>query len=102
MAAVRALHIERPKPSPFAKLLDLHWPLLLGIVAISSIGFLMLYSVAGGSLEPWAMRQIVRFGVGLAILIIFAMIDIRIWMMLAYPFYGATIVLLLVVLRLSP
>ena len=25
----------------------------------------MLYSVAGGSLEPWAEAQMIRFGVGL-------------------------------------
>jgi rod shape determining protein RodA len=97
MAGVRALHMDRPRPSPFAKLLDLHWPLLLAITAIASIGFLMLYSVAGGNLDPWAMRQIVRFGVGLVILLVFAMIDIKLWMALAYPFYGVTIVLLLVV-----
>ena len=95
--AVRALAIDRPKPSPFAKLLDLHWPLLLAVTAIASIGFLMLYSVAGGSLDPWAMRQIVRFGVGLVILLVFAMVDIRVWMNVAYPFYIATIGLLLVV-----
>ena len=95
--AVRALAIDRPKPSPLAKLLDLHWPLLLAVTAIASIGFLMLYSVAGGSLDPWAMRQIVRFGVGLVILLVFAMVDIRVWMNVAYPFYIATIGLLLVV-----
>ncbi len=57
----------------------------------------MLYSVAGGSLDPWAARQIVRFLVGLVILVAFAMIDIRIWMAMAYPFYVACIFLLLVV-----
>lgn len=94
---IRALALDRPQPSRLAKLLDLHWPLLLAIVAISSIGFLMLYSVAGGSLEPWAARQMIRFLVGLGILVVFAMIDIRIWMTAAYPFYGACIVLLLFV-----
>ena len=43
------------------------------------------------------MRQIVRFGVGLVILLTFAMVDIRVWMNVAYPFYIATIGLLLVV-----
>ncbi len=93
----RALALDRPRPSRLMKLLDLHWPLLLAVAAISSIGFLMLYSVAGGSLEPWAMRQIVRFLVGLGILIVFAMVDIRVWMALAYPFYAICILLLLVV-----
>lgn len=95
--SLRALALDRPQPSRLMKLLDLHWPLLLAVTAISSIGFLMLYSVAGGSLEPWAMRQIVRFLVGLGILVVFAMIDIRVWMAMAYPFYFACIALLLIV-----
>jgi rod shape determining protein RodA len=95
--AVRALAIDRPEPSPFAKLLELHWTMLFAITAIASIGFLMLYSVAGGSLDPWAGRQMVRFGIGLVLLIAFAMIDIRVWMSLAYPFYASQILLLLVV-----
>ena len=97
MGAVRALVIEKPRHSPLLKLFELHWLLLLAITAISAIGFVMLYSVAGGSLEPWAMRQIVRFGIGFALLVIFAMVDIRVWMGVAYPFYAATIGLLLVV-----
>lgn len=95
--AIRALAIDRPRPSPFAKILDLHWTLLLAICAISGMGFLMLYSVAGGSLEPWAMRQIVRFGIGLVLLVAFAMVDIKVWMSLAYPLYAMTVALLLVV-----
>lgn len=95
--AVRALAIDKPKPSPFAKVLDLNWTLLLAICAIACFGFAMLYSVAGGSLDPWAERQMVRFGVGMVLLLAFAMVDIKFWMTIAYPFYGATIVLLLVV-----
>lgn len=95
--AVRALAIDRPQPPSWMKLLDLHWPLLIAICAVATIGFTMLYSVAGGSLDPWAARQMVRFGVGFVILIAFAMIDMRAWMTLAYPFYGATFLLLIVV-----
>jgi rod shape determining protein RodA len=59
------------------KILRLNWALILLICAIASIGFLMLYSVAGGSFEPWAGRQMNRFGVGIAIMLIVGMIDIR-------------------------
>ncbi|MCC6920008.1 MAG: rod shape-determining protein RodA [Alphaproteobacteria bacterium] len=95
--AVRALALDKPQQPVWAKLLDLHWLLLLAICAVASIGFAMLYSVAGGSFDPWASRQLMRFGVGFVILLIFAMIDIRVWMSLAYPFYAATFVLLIVV-----
>ncbi|MGD1926713.1 MAG: rod shape-determining protein RodA [Paracoccaceae bacterium] len=61
------------------KILRLNWALILLLAAISCAGFLMLYSVAGGSMEPWAGRQIVRFGVGIVIMLIVALIDIKIW-----------------------
>ncbi|MCI5039114.1 MAG: rod shape-determining protein RodA, partial [Donghicola eburneus] len=41
-------------PSGARKILYLNWPLILLITAAASAGFLMLYSVAGGSLRPYA------------------------------------------------
>ncbi|MDT8345623.1 MAG: rod shape-determining protein RodA [Thermohalobaculum sp.] len=61
------------------RLLRLDWGLVLLLVAIASVGFLILYSVAGGSLDPWSGRQMTRFGAGLAIMLIVALIDIRFW-----------------------
>ncbi|MBK0397938.1 rod shape-determining protein RodA [Limibaculum sp. M0105] len=61
------------------RLLRLDWALVLLIGAIAGVGFLMLYSVAGGDLDPWSGRQMTRFGAGLVIMLIVAMIDIRFW-----------------------
>jgi rod shape determining protein RodA len=61
------------------KLLRLDWPVLLLISAAASIGFLMLYAVPGGSFEPWASRQVTRFGLGMVILFTAALIDVRFW-----------------------
>lgn len=77
------------------KLLDVNWGLVLLITIIASAGFAMLYSVAGGSFHPWALPQMIRFVIGLILLIIIAMVDIRVWMSLAYPFYGGALLLLL-------
>jgi rod shape determining protein RodA len=77
------------------KLLDVNWGLVLLITIIATAGFAMLYSVAGGSFHPWALPQMVRFVIGLILLITIAMVDIRVWMSLAYPLYGAALVLLL-------
>jgi rod shape determining protein RodA len=79
------------------KLYEINWGLVLLITIIACVGFAMLYSVAGGSLSPWATPQILRFLVGLAILVAVACIDIRIWMSLAYPAYAASLFLLMVV-----
>ena len=64
-------------PGLLRKVLRLNWALILLVGAIASIGFVMLYSVAGGSLEPWAGRQMSRFAVGVALMLIIGMIDIR-------------------------
>lgn len=76
------------------KLFEINWGLVMLIALIAAVGFAMLYSVAGGHFEPWAAKQMVRFIVGLAILIAVALVDIRIWMDLAYPAYGAALLLL--------
>ncbi len=83
---------------PFSrKLLWLNWPLALLIAAAGSVGFVMLYSVAGGDLDPWARDQIVRFSLGFAIMILVALIDLKFWRMVALPFYLASLALLVVV-----
>ncbi|MBS0276175.1 MAG: rod shape-determining protein RodA [Proteobacteria bacterium] len=77
------------------KLLDVNWGLVLLITIIACAGFAMLYSVAGGSFHPWALPQIFRFLIGLALLIVIALVDIRVWMSVAYPAYGVALALLL-------
>jgi len=79
------------------KLLEVDWGLIILITLAACAGFAMLYSIAGGHLRPWAGPQIIRFAVGLLILVAAAMIDIRVWMGLAYPAYGVAFLLLLVV-----
>lgn len=79
--------LGRPELTLRRKILGLNWTLILLIAAIAAIGFAMLYSVGGGSLEPWSVRQMMRFVVGLALMIAIAVVDIRIWLRLAYPIY---------------
>jgi len=79
------------------KLYEVNWGLLLLIAIIASAGFAMLYSVAGGSFSPWAAPQILRFFIGSVILIVVALVDVRLWMSLAYPFYIAALILLVAV-----
>jgi rod shape determining protein RodA len=79
------------------KLAAIDWRLVLLIAIIASMGFAMLYSVAGGRLSPWAGAQIERFGIGLVLLIAAACVDIRWWMRLAYPAYAFSLLLLIAV-----
>lgn len=76
------------------KLYEVNWGLVLLITLIACVGFAMLYSVAGGSFSPWAGKQMARFVVGFVLMIVVAMVDIRFWLSFAYPFYVASLLLL--------
>ena len=79
------------------KLVQMNWGLLLLISATACVGFGMLYSVADGNVNPWVSRQAIRFGLGVSVLFIVALIDIRFWMRMAYPAYFGALVLLVLV-----
>lgn len=81
----------------FEKLSLVSWTFLFLVTVVACIGFMSLYSAAGGSIDPWAGKQAFRFVVGMMGLIVVALIDIRIWMRLAYPFYFLCLGLLIFV-----
>jgi rod shape determining protein RodA len=98
MKSLFAEGLEQPHVRLKQKLLALNWPFLLLITAITLIGVAALYSVAGGSLEPWASRHVVRYCLGLALLFIVALSDIRFWLRAAYPLYLVSVLMLAAVL----
>jgi rod shape determining protein RodA len=79
------------------KLLRMNWPIVLLTFSVACIGFLMLYSVAGGRLDPWAGRQMARFGVGLAVMLAVGLTHLRLWRMAAAPIYAGSFALLIAV-----
>jgi len=79
------------------KLTKIDWGLVVFITLIACAGFTMLYSAAGGSMSPWAAKQIVRFVLALGMLIAVACVDVRVWMGLAYPSYAVSLLLLVAV-----
>jgi rod shape determining protein RodA len=79
------------------KLFEVNWGLVLLICMIAIAGIAMLYSVANANFQPWALKQIGHFTLGLLVLIAAALIDIRVWMSLAYPAYGIALLLLIAV-----
>ncbi|MFD2232557.1 rod shape-determining protein RodA [Phaeospirillum tilakii] len=91
------LRLNRADMSVREKLWQLNWSLIALLTAVACIGFATLYSAAGGSLEPWALKQIVRFLVGMTIMIGVAVVDLRFWVRYAYLFYGIAVVLLALV-----
>ena len=65
--------LQRAELSLAEKLQQITWGLIALICAIGCMGFIMLYSAANGSLDPWAMRQMIRFGFGMIVLLAVAL-----------------------------
>jgi rod shape determining protein RodA len=84
-------------PSGWRKVLYLNWALILLLVAVASVGFLMLYSVAGGSFDRWAEPQMERFLLGFVAMLIVAMVPIWFWRNMSGVAYGISVLLLLYV-----
>ncbi len=84
-------------PTGLGKLLYLNWALVLLVSAVAGMGFLMLYSVAGGDASVWMEPQLKRFGAGLALMFFIAMVPIWFWRSMAVPAYLVSIGLLVAV-----
>ena len=79
------------------RLWQINWSLVFLITVIGGVGIAMLYSAGGGSMDPWASRQLIRFGFGLIGMFIIAVVDIRIWLRYAYVIYAVALILLVAV-----
>lgn len=84
-------------PTGFGKVFYINWALILVITAIAAIGWLMLYSIAGGNIEVWAMPQIKRFAMGMVVLLIVAFTPIWFWRSMSGLGYAIAMTLLLIV-----
>ena len=84
-------------PTGLRKVLYLNWPLVVLITAVAAVGFLMLYSIAGGNLDPWARRQMQVFAVGMVLMFVIALVPIWFWRSMAGLGYLVAFLLLIVV-----
>lgn len=82
-------------PRGVSKVLYVNWTLVVLVIAVAGLGILQLYSVAGGSWSPWAMRQLQRFGLGLSLMFVIAMVPIWFWRNVSAVLYAFSLILLL-------
>lgn len=78
-----------------SKLLKLPKLLLCTIFCLVAVGILILYSAAGGRLQPWALKQLILFGLACLASLFIAIINVRGIYLLAYPLYLACLLLLI-------
>ena len=81
-------------PTGFRKILYFHWPLALLLIAVSCIGFLMLFSVSGGNFSKWSEPQITRFCIGFIAMITISFTPISVWRSMSIYAYLISLILL--------
>ncbi|WP_039016927.1 rod shape-determining protein RodA [Halocynthiibacter namhaensis] len=84
-------------PTGLRKILYLNWPVIVLLSTICGVGFLMLYSVAGGSFTPWAEPQMKRFALGMVAMFFVAMVPVWFWRNMAAVAYLISLLLLIAV-----
>lgn len=84
-------------PVGFAKVFYVNWGLYLLITAAAAIGWLMLYSIAGGDMSIWAKPQMQRYAMGFVLALGITFTPIWFWRSMSGTAYILTFILLLIV-----
>jgi rod shape determining protein RodA len=77
------------------KIGEIDWRFVALLCIVGGIGGAMLYSVAGGSWEPWAAKHLIRGAAFLGVMLALSLVSLRIWFGAAYPVYGLALLLLI-------
>ena len=92
---------REPSFDLMGKILQVNWLYVLLLCCLAGVGYVALYSAAGGAPEPYASRHAMRFAVGVLIMLSIGLIDIRFIARLAWPAWLGGVVLLILVLRMG-
>ena len=83
------------------KILRINWLYVLLLCGLAGVGYVALYSAAGGAVEPYAGRHAVRFCIGLIMMLVVALVDIRTIQRLSWVAYAGGVGLLVLVMRMG-
>ena len=86
---------ERDRVS--SKVAEIDWRLTGLLCIVAGIGTAMLYSIAGGQWQPWALDHMIRFGVLLVAMLALSMVHPKWWFRAAYPLYAVLLVMVLLI-----
>ena len=83
------------------KIVRINWLYVLLLCALAGVGYVALFSAAGGAVEPYAGRHAMRFGVGLVMMLAISLVDIRIIQRFSWVAYAVGVGLLVAVMRIG-
>lgn len=78
-------------------LTQIHWPIVILVGLLSLFGIGMMISAGGGSMSPWADRQLIRGIFGFFMMLGIALVPASFWLRYAYVFFGGGVCMLVVV-----
>jgi rod shape determining protein RodA len=81
-------------PEPIARQ---PWSMLIPLFLLTAFGAAVLFSAAGGSMQPFAASHLIRFAVFLAMAAVITVLPRELIKLLTYPAYGGVLMLLLAV-----
>lgn len=73
------------------------WHVLLPLFALNTFGSAVLYSAAGGHMNPWALLHTIHFGVFLVMAFAISRLPREFFKAITYPAYGLLVLLLIIV-----
>ena len=78
----------------FSQILYINYFILILLCLIFAVGITLLYSAAGGSMDPWASKQLVRFIFAILLFFVVSIINIKFWLGISYYLYFISLLLL--------
>jgi len=78
-----------------SKLFEINWLLVALIILVGLLGVTMIFAATDGVWSSGALQHLIRLIVCGLFMIVIALIDVKLWYTLAYPAYGAALVLLI-------
>jgi rod shape determining protein RodA len=79
------------------KIGEIDWTFVALTCVIAGVSVAMLYSIAGGRWQPWAIDQLLRFSVMLCAMLCLALVHPKWWFRAAYPLYALVLLLVLMI-----
>ncbi len=79
------------------KIREIDWTLVALLCTVAGVGVAMLYSIAGGHWQPWAIDHLIRFSAVLVLALGLALVHPKWWFRAAYPMYGVLLLLVLMI-----
>jgi len=101
MISDRRLIRAEPSFGIATKLWQISWLYVLLLCVLAGVGYVALYSAAGGAPEPYASKHILRFAFALVMMLCMALVDIRFIARFSWLVYGVSVALLVLVLRMG-